>query len=232
MTTTAATTATTMAAHVQEIEVQDPGAGARLGSEARAALGAELRAAGRSGAGCLLVLVRGAAWDHAPELQREQPEQLGQPVVAAAAALTVLLFTTGVPVVVAVEGPVSGFGLALALAADLRVATAAASLAVGPPASAAGLVGGTVWLLERACGRALLTHLAWTGAQLTAEQAHAHGLVSAVDEDPRGLAETLAAVPPAAASALKRDLTSRQRRDLQASLDYESWLPAVARDDR
>lgn len=220
-------TTTTMTVH--EIEVPDPGAGARLGTAARAGLAAELRKAGKAGAGCLLVRVRGAAWDHAPELQREQAEQLGQPVVASVSALTRSLFTTGVPVVAAIEGPVSGHGLALALAADLRVGTAGASLAVGLPASAAGLVGGSVWLLERACGRALLTHLAWTGAVLTAQEALGRGLLSAVDEDPRALADTLAAVPPGAASALKRALTSRHTTDLQAGLDYESWLPAIAR---
>lgn len=223
---------TTAAPTVREIEVPDPGAGARLGTAARAGLAAELRTAGNAGADCLLVRVRGAAWNHAPELQRDQPEQLGQPVVASASALTRSLFTTGVPVVVALEGPVSGHGLALALAADLRVATAGASLAVGPPASAAGLVGGSVWLLERACGRALLTHLAWTGALLTAQEALGYGLLSAVDEDPRALADTLAAVPPVAASVLKRGLTSRHTTDLQAGLDYESWLPGIAWDGR
>lgn len=216
---------------LREIVVDDAGAGGRLDTAARSALRDALRGAAKDGATCVLLTVRDGAWDHAPEMASSASPQVGQLAATEFAALVRQLFSTSVPVVVDLDGPVSGFGMALALAADLRVARERTTFALGDPAAAGSLLGGATWLLDRACGSALLTHLAWTGAALSAQLAKEHGLVSVVSDDgsaARALAERLSRVPVPAASALKRALTSRQRSDLDVCLDYESWLPAIA----
>lgn len=216
---------------LREIVLDDAGAGGRLDAGARSALRDALRRAAKDGVPCVLLTVRHGAWDHAPELASRSSPEVDQEVAAEFAGLVRQLFATAVPVVVDLDGPVTGFGLALALAADLRVARRRTTLALGDPAAAGALLGGATWLLDRACGSALLTHLAWTGEALSAQQAEERGLVSAVSDDgtvARALAERLSRVPVPAASALKRALTSRQRPDLDVCLDYESWLPAIA----
>ena len=221
-----------MPAPVVEVVVEDPGPGGRLGPQARSELRDRLRGVGRDGAGSVLLSVRSDAWHHAPEVAAYGADELTQPVVQEEFhGLVDRLFGVGVPVVAEFDGAVSGLGLALAVAADLRVATPRTTFAVGGAGTAAALLAGSTWLLTRAVGAATAAHLAWTGAELPAGQAHQRGLVSEVDEDGSGgrrLAEALAAVPAPAASALKRALTSRHRADLAASLDYESWLVGVA----
>ncbi|WP_219417557.1 enoyl-CoA hydratase/isomerase family protein [Pseudonocardia nigra] len=214
-----------------EVVVDDPGPGQRLGTASRSRLRAELRKIGRDGGTCALLSVRADAWHHAPEVASYDADQLAQPVVLEEfQSLVGQLFGLGVPVVAELDGAVSGLGLALAMAADLRVATPRTTLSLGDASTAAALLGGSTWLLTRAVGYATVAHLAWTGEALTSAVAEQRGLLSRVCDDrsaARRLAESLAAVPTPAASALKRALTSRQRRDLEASLDYESWLAGV-----
>jgi len=217
---------------VADIVVHDPGPGTRLGTQARDALREELKSAGRQEPGCVLVTVREAAWDHAPEVTSYGPGDWAQGEVADQfQALAGQLYGLGRPVVAVLDGPVSGFGLALALAADLRVATARTTFSMGRPGTAAALLGGCSWLLAGALGTATVAHLAWTGEVLTSEECRRRGLLSEVVKDAsraRGLAERLASLPAGSSSALKRALRSRQRSDLEASMDYESWLAGVA----
>ena len=220
---------------VKEVVVDDPGPGRRLGPASRAQLRDELRSIGRGGGTCALLSVRADAWHHAPEVATYGTDQLAQKVVQDEFhSLVDQLFGLGVPVVATLDGAVSGLGLALAMAADLRVASPRTTFAVGDAGTAAALLGGSTWLLARAVGYATVAHLAWTGTALTAGAAEQRGLVGHVSDDPstgRRLAESLAAVPAPAASALKRALTSRQRADLEVSLDYESWLAGLAARD-
>jgi enoyl-CoA hydratase/carnithine racemase len=215
--------------NVIEIPVRDPGPGSRLGAVEREQLRAALKTAVRESAGCLLLDVQSAAWDQSPSADAEQ---WTQPVVVDAAGLVRSLFSVGPPVVVSLDGAVSGLGLALALAADLRICSPATTFALGAPQTAAALLGGATWLLEHAIGRASLQHLAWTGSALSAKDALACALVSEIAADPaasaRALADRLALVPDQAATSLKRALTSRHRPDLDVTLDYESWLPEIA----
>lgn len=222
-----------MSAAVALIELAEPPEGRRLDRAARDDLRSRLRSAAREKPGCLVITVEGACWHQAPELGTTDPAEFSQPVVAASfSALSEQLFQLPFPVVVAVDGPVSGFGFALSLAADLRVAGPRSTFSFGGPASAAALLGGAGWLVTRAVGAAAFSDLAWTGTVLDAEAAAGRGLVTTVTPQPgaaaRELAETLAAVPAATSSALKRGLTNRQRPDLAAALDYESWLVGVA----
>ncbi|MEV0069157.1 MULTISPECIES: enoyl-CoA hydratase-related protein [unclassified Amycolatopsis] len=210
---------------MSEFVFEDPGTGGRLGDEVRTALAHEIRGWRRATPGAVLLRVHADAWHHAPEVASARLDR--DRVDAGYQSLVKDLFGLACPVVVALDGRVSGFGLALALAADVRVATGRTTLAVGD-LNAAALLGGTGWLLGRASGTGTFAQLAWTGETLSAEEGFRRGLVSPGDaEAARALAQRLAA-DPAGSSALKRALTTRQRGELETVLDYEAWLAEVA----
>ncbi|WIX77322.1 enoyl-CoA hydratase/isomerase family protein [Amycolatopsis carbonis] len=207
------------------LEFEDPGAGGRLGDEVRAALAREVRGWRRATPGAVLLRVYGDAWHHAPDVASARLDR--DRVDAGYQSLVKDLFGLAYPVVVALDGQVSGFGLALALAADVRLATARTTLSVGD-LKAAALLGGTGWLVGRTCGTGTFAQLAWTGETLSADEAARRGLLGPGDaEAARALAQRLAA-DPAGSSALKRALSTRQRSELETVLDYEAWLADVA----
>ncbi|MFI5610019.1 enoyl-CoA hydratase/isomerase family protein [Amycolatopsis sp. NPDC051903] len=210
---------------MSEFVFDDPGAGRRLDEDVRTALAKEIRGWRRAAPGAVLLRVRGDAWHHAPEVGAAALDR--DRVDAGYQTLVKDLFGLACPVVVALDGRVSGFGLALALAADVRLATERTTLAVGD-LKAAALLGGTGWLLGRASGTGTFAQLAWTGETLPAGEAARRGLLSPGDDDAaRALADRLAA-DLAGSSALKRALTTRQRGELETVLDYEAWLADVA----
>ncbi len=213
---------------VTEVVVPDAGSGHRLDVEATSALAGALRR-GRKAGGVVLLRVEGDAWHQAPPGQLPDVDWAAGTVAGKYQAAVRQLFALDLPVVVHVDGAVSGLGLALAAAADLRVCSTRSTWSVGHPATA--LLGGTGWLLDRVLGSGRYVHMAWTGRSLDAAQALAVGLVGEVDDDPqagRALAEQVAALPAATTSALKRATVSRHRPDLDVALGYESWLAGVA----
>jgi enoyl-CoA hydratase/carnithine racemase len=113
------------------------------------------------------------------------------------------------PVIAALHGVAIGMALELALAADLRVATADCIL--GLPEIAFGIVpdvGGTTRLV-RAVGEARARDLVLSGRLVRARTAHAWGLVhdvveaDALDRTVRARAETIARHPPVAVGLAK-----------------------------
>ena len=112
------------------------------------------------------------------------------------------------PSIAAINGLALGGGFELALACDLRIASATAKL--GVPEILLGVLPGAAGTqrLARQLPAAVAKHLIMTGDPITAEQALAFGLVNAVVEDPLAealvLAERLAAGPPRALAAAKR----------------------------
>lgn len=215
---------------VATLDFEDPRQGGRLGDEARAVLAREIRGWRRSAPGAVLLQVHGDAWHHAPELSDADPATLDRDRVESEyQSLVKGLFGLTCPVVVSLDGRVSGFGLALTIAADVRLATARTTVSVGGDTKTAALLGGVSWLVSRAAGAGMFAQLAWTGATLTAEEAARHGLLGQTT-DPgaaKALAERLAA-DAVGSSALKRALISRQRAELGVVLDYEAWLADVA----
>jgi enoyl-CoA hydratase len=113
------------------------------------------------------------------------------------------------PLISAVNGPAVGAGFELVLGSDLVVATPAAWF--GFPEAQLGLVagGGGVWRLVQRIGHARALAVAAAGARVSAENAHAWGIVNRVVEsaalleeakryadtialaDPRSIGETL-----------------------------------------
>jgi enoyl-CoA hydratase len=134
------------------------------------------------------------------------PDQLGDPRITPAAAA---LLGTDVPVVAAVNGAAMGWGMELALMADLRVASEKASFAElfvkrGLCCDVAGL-GRLVQLI----GRESASELLFTGRRIDAAEAERIGLVSRVVPHARlmdaahEVADAIAENPPLAVAKLK-----------------------------
>jgi enoyl-CoA hydratase len=97
-------------------------------------------------------------------------------------------------VIAAVNGPAAGGGLALALAADLRVASPAASFIVANVriGLSAGEMG-IAYALPRLVGMGRAAELMYTGRTLRADEALAWGLVNEIAADALSAARELAA---------------------------------------
>jgi enoyl-CoA hydratase len=121
---------------------------------------------------------------------------------------TLLLETMPKPTLAAVNGFALGGGCELALACDLRYASARARL--GQPEVDLGIVpgfGGTQ-RLARICGIAVAKDLIFSGRTIDADEALRLGLVNAIAdpvlEHALGVAQALAAKPPVALLTAKR----------------------------
>ena len=122
------------------------------------------------------------------------------------------------PTVAAVEGGCRGAGAELALACDLRVASASAIFSF--PEAHEGWMpshGGTA-RLPRIVGRPKALELLLTGASVGAPEALEWGLVEHVTDEGEamtkalGLARAFAAAPPAAVHHIKRTLTEAEEK--------------------
>jgi enoyl-CoA hydratase/carnithine racemase len=122
-------------------------------------------------------------------------------------------------VVAGIDGPARGGGVELALACDIRLATPDATFAeTGVELGLFGAWGGTT-RLPRIVGEGEAMDLALSGRTVDADAALRMGLVSRVVEDPRSVADELAAVDPRALRTLKGLL--RDDSDQQASDERE-----------
>lgn len=131
-------------------------------------------------------------------------------------------------VVAGVDGAARGGGVELALACDLRVATAEATFA--EPAVSFGLFGawgGTVRLPE-AVGSTHAMDLSLSGRAVDAEEALRMGLVSRVVPDPREVADELAANDPTALRLLKERLRDRGSVADQETAEAEAFAELMA----
>ncbi|MGV1048422.1 MAG: enoyl-CoA hydratase/isomerase family protein [Solirubrobacterales bacterium] len=135
------------------------------------------------------------------------------------------------PVIAAVNGPAAGAGLALALMADLRIASGEARFATA--FVRIGLSGGDVgvsWLLPRLVGLTHASELMLTGEPIGAERAERIGLLNAVVE-PEALLE--AAYARAAAIAANSPLGVRLTKQvLQQNVDAPSLAAAMETENR
>lgn len=120
------------------------------------------------------------------------------------------------PVIAAIEGFAVAGGLELALACDLIVAASGARLAIPEVKRGLAAGGGGLWRLPRRIPHPVATEMALTGDPITAERAHALGLVSRVCEPGASLAtalslaQTIASNAPLAVAATKRVLLAQQ----------------------
>jgi enoyl-CoA hydratase len=161
---------------------------------------------------------------HAPALDRMRFQEK-------MASLTESIRTLPQPVIAAVNGPCVGAGLALCLAADIRICSAAASFANA--AILLGLSGaemGMSYHLPRIVGTSVAADWMLTGRKVSAEEADRRGLVSELVEPNRltGRAIELASLI-ADLSPLGVELTKRA---LQVNTDAGSLSSALELENR
>ncbi|HEY4094143.1 MAG TPA: enoyl-CoA hydratase-related protein [Baekduia sp.] len=135
------------------------------------------------------------------------------------------------PVIAAVNGPAAGGGLALALAADIRIAAPearfnAAFVKIG--LSAGDL--GTSWLVPRLIGPGRAAEFVYTGRIVDAEEADRTGLVNRVVPAERLLDEALALAGAIAANSPGGVQLSK--RALQANMEISSYAAALELENR
>lgn len=134
----------------------------------------------------------------------------------------------------AINGACAGFGLSLAAACDIRVATASAVFTTAY--LNAGLPGdfGGMWNLSRLIGRGRAAHMYLLPNRITAADAYAWGLLSeppmdAFKESLAAVIERLTSAAPLALAAIKQNLQDLERLDLPQYLDEESQRHARVR---
>jgi 2-(1,2-epoxy-1,2-dihydrophenyl)acetyl-CoA isomerase len=138
------------------------------------------------------------------------------------------------PVVAAINGPVAGAGLGLALACDLRLASDTARFTVGFTGIGLTLDSGVSLLLPALIGLGRATEFAFSNEAITAEQALAWGLVNRLFPAEKllpvaeALSAALAAGPTGAFGLTKRAFNRAVLPNLEQALDYEAHLQQVA----
>lgn len=135
------------------------------------------------------------------------------------------------PVIAAVHGYCIGGGLELACAADIRLASRAATFAAGEIKWGWHGGSGATQLLTRIVGPGHATELLLTGNQIDATEAARIGLVNHLHDDRSSLLEaattlgrTLAGHSPIAVEAVKKLVRVAQSSSLDIGLAYENDL--------
>jgi len=134
-----------------------------------------------------------------------------------------------VPVIAAVNGAAAGGGLALALAADIRIAgpTATFNAAFVRIGLSSGDLG-TSWLLTRLVGPAVTSDISFTGRLVEAEEATRIGLVNELVEAPvrraQEIAEAIVGIAPGGVEMSKRAL--------QSNMEVSSYAAALELENR
>ncbi|MFC7185966.1 enoyl-CoA hydratase/isomerase family protein [Halorubrum yunnanense] len=130
-------------------------------------------------------------------------------------------------VVCGIDGAARGGGVELALAADVRVATPAATFAEpGVEFGLFGAWGGTI-RLPRVMREGDALDFALSGRVLDADEALRTGLVSRVVDDPRAVADEISSGEPDAIRAVKRRVRDRRDDAAQADAEAEAFAALV-----
>lgn len=93
------------------------------------------------------------------------------------------------PLLVLVNGPAAGAGLSLALMGDMVIAGRAANFSTAYGGVGLSPDGGASWMLPRLVGMRLAQEMIIANRRLSAEEAEAHGLITAVVDDAELVAE-------------------------------------------
>ncbi|MFC7140124.1 enoyl-CoA hydratase/isomerase family protein [Halosimplex aquaticum] len=135
-------------------------------------------------------------------------------------------------VVAGVDGPARGGGVELALACDVRVATADATFAeTGATIGLFGAWGGTS-RLPCVVGLGEAMDIALSGRVVDADAALRMGLVSRVVDEPRAVAAEIAGNDPAALRVIKTRLRDGASRNVQERREAEAFADLHADFDR
>lgn len=179
-----------------------------------------LTGAGRAfcAGGDLAVIGAGRKKNNAAELQ---------PLLRSGMRVVLQIRTMRQPVIAAVNGPAAGAGMNIALAADIRVASEAATF--GQNFANVGLFpdyGGT-YFLPQLIGPARAAEMFYTGDMIDAREALRLGLVNSVvplgqlESEANALAQKIAHGPDIAIRAVKQLLFGSAKEELMKALEHE-----------
>jgi 2-(1,2-epoxy-1,2-dihydrophenyl)acetyl-CoA isomerase len=212
-----------------------------LNRETTRALRDQMEAAARDRAvGAVIITGAGRAFCAGADLKdvvarREAGERdLGQDLRTNYTPLIRAIRACPKPVIAALNGTAAGAGLSLALACDLRIAAAGATLIV--VFARVGLVpdAGSLFFLTRMLGLSKATELAMSADPLTVEEAQRLGLVAAVVASEQLMtsamerARRLAEGPRRTYALIKQGLERALDLDLEQAMELEAQLQSVA----
>jgi len=158
---------------------------------------------------------------------RDAPYRDFLPMLDAGRAAARRLATLAIPTLAAINGPVAGGGLNLALGCDLRIASDRASFGETFIRLGLHIDWGGAYHLPRLVGLAKALELCWLGDMIDAAEALRIGLVNRVIPHERFIAEVeaiarrLAAAPQVSLRLTKRTLLASPERSLGECLDAE-----------
>ena len=138
------------------------------------------------------------------------------------------LSEASVPVVSIIHGTVAGGGIGLALAADIVLMAASATMRLAYTAAGLSPDCGATWVLARRLGKARASYLALTNQPLTGSEAFAWGLISRaipageLDRVADDVVAGLRSGPAGAYVETKRLMAAADHRDLATQLADES----------
>jgi len=225
-------------ASVCRITLSDPDSGNALGETMRGELLQALLGA-QEDASVHVVLITGAG----PEFCRGVPlqeisslreggagfERL-RPLLDEGRRLISLLHEFPKPVVAGLNGPARAEGAALALACDLRVASAESTLALDFSRSGMVPAWGSSLTLARLAGPGTALELLWTGRAVPAEEAARRGLIQILttgdgfEAEVDALCSSLAAIDSSVLHLTRMAVQSSHVVDLASTLDLEAEI--------
>jgi len=181
-----------------------------------------LQAAGQTfcAGGDIQAMIEGVATEMPPA---ERIEVAGEAVNRAVQAL----YECPLPTVAKVDGAAFGAGAALAIAADVVLASERARIGFGFRQVGLSVDSGTSYLLPRQVGESRALDLVMTGDLLSADRAEELGLFTRVfpeaefEQRARGVVEQVAAGPTLALARSKELVRSGRDRSLSAAIDAE-----------
>jgi enoyl-CoA hydratase/carnithine racemase len=139
------------------------------------------------------------------------------------------------PVIAAVNGIAAGVGLTLALACDIRIASAQARFAAIWVKRGLIADGGATLLLPMIVGMEKALELSFTGEVIDAQEAQRIRMVGKVVppeklmDSAKELARKIAAGPPISVELVKRVMLEKMRNQLREALFFESYAQGVCR---
>jgi len=228
-----------VAERIATITIDRPDVKNALGPEEWRALSARVDDAAADGDVRVVVVTGAGGTFSAGGDLKTMPERLAEPRDVRTANLTVLgqivpkLRALPKPVIAMIDGACVGAGLSLALACDLRIASARAKL--GAAFHRVGLTGdfGILWLLPRIVGPTHAMDLLMRAEVVDAARAEAIGLVTRVVDPERLADETydyarrLADGPPVAQGFTKQGLHRALEADLPSMIAWEAEAQAT-----
>ena len=184
--------------------------------------------------GCIVITGAGRGWCSGGDVKSMESRGRDQTVedrvegLRRSHQLPLLMRNCPKPIIAAIDGPVAGAGLGLALAADLRIAGKSARFGTAfVRIGYSGDYGGT-WSLTRLVGTAKARELYLLGDVIDADEAFRLGIVNRLVDDAvlrdeaMTLARRLADGPRVALGYIKKNLFAAETEPFQTVLDLEA----------